>query len=82
MYRPVIDICILPQHRKKIPRLAGMLRGLLNSFEGFRAISGLTNAHFESRKHVRVQFATEANAQEFAKVANAVLGKYLAIRPA
>lgn len=77
MSKAAISVYIRPGHRRKIRRLAGMLRGLLNSFEGYRSVSGLTNENFELKPYVRVYFSSAKKAATFKKIVGVVLGKYV-----
>ncbi len=80
MYKPALNLYVRPAHRSKIPRVAGMVRGLLNSYEGYRSVSGLTDAHFASSKYVRLRFSSVGHAQSFKKLADAALGRYVEVR--
>ena len=50
---------------KEIKELAGMLRGLANSIEGFKAVSGLENEKFIRYKRVAFCFNSVENAHYF-----------------
>lgn len=80
MYKPALNLYVRPAHRSKIPRLAGMVRGLLNSYEGYRSVSGLTDMRFASSKYVRLNFSSVSKARSFKKIADTVLGKYIEVR--
>jgi hypothetical protein len=80
MYKPALNVYIKPQHRRKTNRLAGMLRGLLNSYEGFRPVSGLTNTHFEEAQCVRLRFSSVRKAHAFKKDVDALFGRYIEVR--
>ena len=80
MYKPAVNVYIRTQHRKKIPHLAGMIRGLLNHYEGFNGVSGLNNEHFETSKCVRLSFSSVRKAFAFQKVATKALGDYIIVK--
>lgn len=77
MYLPAINVYVCPQHYKKLRWLAGMLRGLANSYDGFTAVSGLSNARFAQGSPVRFQFRTVEKAHAFRRVVETVLGRYV-----
>lgn len=79
MYKPALNLYIRPQCRLKCRRIAGMVRGLLNSYEGYRAVSGLTDSHFASSRRVRLRFSSVSRALSFKKVADVALGKYIEV---
>lgn len=76
-YSPAINVYICQQHCKKQRRLAGMLRGLANSYDGFTAVSGLSNARFAQGSPVRFRFRTVEKAHAFQRVVETVLGRYV-----
>lgn len=45
--------------------IAGMLRGLSNSYGGFRSVSGQTNARFLRGRPLRFQFSTPRKCASF-----------------
>lgn len=76
-YSPAINVYIHLEHYKKLRRLAGMLRGLANSYDGFIAVSRLSNARFAQGSPVRFRFRTVRKAHAFQRVVEAVLGRYV-----
>ncbi len=80
MPKPILYLRVRRKHHSKVPRLAGMVRGLLNSFEGYRSISGLTDSRFASHKYVCLRFSTVGSAESFKNIADVVLGKYIEVQ--
>jgi hypothetical protein len=80
MYKPVLNVYFKHQRRIKRERLAGMVRGLLNSYDGYRSISGLTNARFAANERIRLRFSTVGKAHAFKRVADTVFNEFVTIR--
>jgi hypothetical protein len=66
-------------HAAKIPPLAGMLRGLLNHFEGFGALTGLRNDSFHQKEGVVLTFSSRRNARALKKISDHLLGNYMTV---
>lgn len=80
MYKPVLHVYFKRQHGIKRRRLSGMLRGLLNSYDGYRSVSGLTDAYFAANQRARLRFSSVGKAHAFKRVADTVLGEYVTVR--
>lgn len=80
MYKPAVNLYVRPQHRQKIRHIGGMLRGLLHSYEGCRAIAGLTNQKLSTGRRVRLGFSSVRKALSFKQVAEATLGSEIKVR--
>ena len=48
-----------------IKEIAGMLRGLMCAIEGYSAMSGKTNLHFQENYPVKLEFSSVENANYF-----------------
>ena len=66
-YSPKISVYMDEVKEEDILEIAGMLRGLMCSIEGWGAISGVTNEEFETKNPVILRFSSVENAHYFKK---------------
>ena len=64
-YSPTLSIYMDDVKEDDITEIAGMLRGLMCSIEGWSVISGLTNDEFEKNNPVILKFNSVDNAHYF-----------------
>jgi len=64
-YSPTLSIYMDDVKEDDIAEIAGMLRGLMCSIEGWNVISGLTNEEFEKNNPVILKFSSVDNAHNF-----------------
>jgi len=66
-YKNAINVYLDDVDEGDKDEVAGMLRGLMVSIEGYSAISGLTNESFKASNPLKLWFATVENAHRFKK---------------
>jgi len=64
-YSPKISVYLDEVKADDLPEIAGMLRGLMCSIEGWGSISGVTNEIFEVKSPVILEFSSVDNAHYF-----------------
>lgn len=65
VYAPAVSVYLDNMEEDEKDEIAGMLRGLVCSMEGFGIVNNLTNERFRAGNPLRIEFRTAENARHF-----------------